>query len=187
MRFTEVFLVKIKELNELYKEVLYVDEIDIENRASGPDAIDVLRGEDDLPPIVAIEASRATGGKVARAQAIAPYIERGQVYINMDMPNYDVEQMSKSDNYTASELFVEQWRKFPFIKQDDLVDMTSQYLARAHKLMTGEDVKYERTIVKYTRWNAMMWSIYEKMSEEEQVKFIKDVGTPSEWAPDNDQ
>lgn len=185
MKFTEC-LAKMKELNVLYKDKLYVDEIDIENRASGPDAIDVLRNEPDLPPIVAIEASRATGGKVARAQAVTPFIEQGHVYINIDMPNYDVEQMSKRDNYTACELFLEQWRKFPFISQDDLVDMTSQYLARAHKLMTGEEIRYERTIIKYTKWNSMMWSLYERMSEEERVKFIKDVGTPIEWAPDED-
>lgn len=185
MKFTEA-LEAIRYLTSIYQDKLYVDEIDIENRASGPDAIDVLRNEPDLPPIVAIEASRATGGKVARAQAIAPYIERGQVYINVDMPTYDVEQMRKDDHYTACQLFIEQWRKFPFIKQDDLVDMTSQYLARAHKLMTGEEVKFERTIIKYTRWNSMMWSIYERMTDEEKLKFIKDVGTPLEWAPDQD-
>lgn len=177
---------KLKEVQQTYIEKCYTDEMIIENKANGPAAIDFLRQDPDLPPIVEIEASRATGSKVARAQAVAPYIERGQVYINADMPNYDIEQISKQDNFTAVELFLHQWRKFPYIKRDDIVDMTTQYLARAHKLITGEEPKYERTIIKYTRWNSMMWSIFERMTDEEKIKFIKDVGTPTEWMPDND-
>lgn len=177
---------KLKEIPRLYDEKCYVDEMIIENKANGPAAIDFLRQDEGLPPIVEIEASKATGSKVARAQAVAPYVERGQVFINVDMPNYDIEQISKSDNYTAVELFLHEWKKFPYIKRDDIVDMTTQYLARAHKLMTGEEPRYERTIIKYTKWNAMMWSIFARMTEEEKTKFIKDVGTPTEWMPDND-
>ena len=32
----------------------------------------------------------------------------------------------------------------------------------------------------------MMWSIYERMTEPERVQFLKDVGTPYEWKPDED-
>lgn len=185
MAFSQT-LDKLKEISKLYKDKCYVDEMIIENKANGPAAIDVLRMDETLPPIVAIEVSKATGSKIARAQAVVPYIERGHVYINKDMPDYDIEQLSKSDNFTPVELFLYEWKKFPYLKKDDIVDMTTQYLARAHKLMTGEEVKFERTIVRYTRWNAMMWSIYERMTEPERVQFLKDVGTPYEWKPDED-
>ena len=185
MTFSQT-LAKLKEIPERYKDKCYVDEIIIENKANGPAAIDVLRMDEKLPPVVAIEASKATGSKVARAQAVAPYIEQGHVYINQDMPADDIEQLSKGDNFTPVELFLYEWKKFPYLKKDDIVDMTTQYLARAHKLMTGEEVKFERTIVRYTHWNAMMWSIYERMTEPERVQFLKDVGTPYEWKPDED-
>ena len=189
LTFTET-IDKIRELVNLYKDNLIIDEICIENKANGPAVIDVLRQEKDMPPIVEIDASRGSmsspNGKVARAKAITPYIERGLVHIATNSPKSDAEQITKGENLLPHELFLHEWKQFPFGKKDDLVDMTSQYLARAHKLMTSEEPKYTRTIQKVTRWNPMMWRLYNQMTPEEQEEFVKSVGIPEEWVPDEE-
>lgn len=189
LTFTET-IEKIRELVNLYKDNLTIDEICIENKANGPAVIDVLRQEKDMPPIVGIDASRGSmsspNGKVARAKAITPYIERGLVHVATNSPKSDAEQITKGENLLPHELFLHEWKQFPFGKKDDLVDMTSQYLARAHKLMTGEEPKYTRTIQKVTRWNPMMWRLYNQMTPEEQEEFVKSVGIPEEWLPDEE-
>lgn len=181
---------KIREILDEYKDVLTVDEICIENKANGPAVIDVLRQEEGMPPIVEVDASRGSStspnNKAARAKAITPYIERGQVHIATNSPQGDVEQVTKGENLKPHELFLHQWKQFPYGKKDDMVDMTSQYLARAHKLIEGEEPKYSRTIQKTSHWTKAMWRIYEQMTPEEQEEFVKSVGIPYEWVPDED-
>jgi predicted phage terminase large subunit-like protein len=180
LSFTQT-LSKIHYVLNKYKGLLTVDELNIENRANGPAIIDMLRQEKDLPPIVEVQASVATGGKSARAQAVVPIIESGRVFVYDEMDEDDVDQTSNIVYLKPHEMFRAQWKSFPFGAHDDIVDMTTQYLARAYKLQTGEDAKFERTIVKYSRWNAMMWSIYNRMTDPEKEQFIKDVGVPHEW------
>jgi phage terminase large subunit-like protein len=103
-----------------------------------------------MPPIVEVDANRGgasnPNSKAARAKAITPYIERGLVHVATNSPKSDAEQIIKGENKLPQEIFLHEWKQFPFGKKDDLVDMTSQYLARAHKLITGEEAKYTRTI-----------------------------------------
>jgi phage terminase large subunit-like protein len=168
-----------------YNVQIGIDEVDIESASSGPAAVDVLRQDNDFPPLVEIGANRATGGKEARAKAVAPFIERGNVYIVEDMCNAlgETDPLSRHEDITPVQAFLTQWEKFPFFNHDEMVDCTTQYLARAHKLATGEDLRYERALVRYVHYTPMMWRLYERMSEEERVAFIKDVGTPDEWMP----
>jgi predicted phage terminase large subunit-like protein len=181
---------KIREILNLYKDILTVDEICIENKANGPAVIDVLRQEEGMPPIVEVDANRGgasnPNSKAARAKAITPYIERGLVHVATNSPKSDAEQIIKGENKLPHEIFLHEWKQFPFGKKDDLVDMTSQYLARAHKLITGEEAKYTRTIQKTSHWNTMMWRLYNQMTPEEQEEFVKSVGIPDEWLPDEE-
>lgn len=189
LSFTQT-IEKIKEIINLYKDILTIDEICIENKANGPAVIDVLRQEEGIPPIVEVDASRGSvstpNSKAARAKAITPYIDRGLVHIATNSPKADAEQITKGENKLPHEIFLHEWKQFPYGKKDDLVDMTSQYLARAHKLMTGEEPKYTRTIQKTCHWTQAMWRLYNQMTVEEQEEFVKSVGIPDEWLPDEE-
>lgn len=88
----------------------------IEDKANGSAVIDHLQKE-----ISGIQAVNPEGGKVARANAVQPLFESGNVYI----PDPTVAEWV--DNYT-SELTA-----FPMGRNDDQVDATSQALIHLHK------------------------------------------------------
>lgn len=83
----------------------------VEDKANGTAVIQTLRKK--VPGLIAIEPQ---GGKVARANAVAPAFESGSVYtVDADAPGYG---------------WVRAWQDqlatFPVGKNDDMVDMTSQ-------------------------------------------------------------
>lgn len=91
----------------------------IEKKANGAAVIDTLRNE--IMGIIPIEPR---GSKIARVEAITPYVESGNVYL----PKYA----------SFTEEFVDQCSSFPRGKNDDVVDAMSQMLTRlkdfkAHK------------------------------------------------------
>jgi hypothetical protein len=65
---------------------------------------------------------------------------------------------------------------------DDMVDAGTQGLTRIIKLVTGEEPKPERKILRFVRWYPDMWEDYEQMSPLEQQQFINTYGAPLEWA-----
>lgn len=83
----------------------------IEKKANGAAVIDTLRSE--IMGIIPIEPR---GSKIARVEAITPYIESGNVWL----PKYS----------SFTEEFVDQCSSFPRGKNDDLVDACSQMLTR---------------------------------------------------------
>ena len=83
----------------------------IEDKANGSAIIQTLRMK--MGGIIPIEP---LGGKVARVNAISPYIESGNVYL----PN----------NAEFTQDFVEQCASFPNGKHDDMIDSASQALSR---------------------------------------------------------
>lgn len=83
----------------------------IEDKANGSAIIQTLRMK--MGGIIPIEP---LGGKVARVNAISPYIESGNVYL----PN----------NAEFTQNFVEQCASFPNGKHDDMIDSASQALSR---------------------------------------------------------
>jgi predicted phage terminase large subunit-like protein len=87
----------------------------IEDKANGPAVVSTLRNE--IPGIIAIEPE---GGKVARANAVTPYVESGNVYL----PNPDI--------YPWVRDFIEQCANFPRAKHDDEVDAMTQALRRLY-------------------------------------------------------
>lgn len=85
----------------------------IEDKANGPAVMQTLRGK--LSGIVAVNPE---GGKVARAQAVTPFFEAGNVWL----PDSSIADWI---NDYAVEL-----TSFPKVKHDDQVDATTQALIR---------------------------------------------------------
>jgi predicted phage terminase large subunit-like protein len=86
----------------------------VEDKANGSAVIAMLRKE--LPGLVASKADVSTGGKTARAQAVAPMVQSGNVHLPAGAPWV-------SD-------FVAECAAFPNAAHDDQVDSMSQGLAR---------------------------------------------------------
>ena len=91
----------------------------IEDKANGTAIINMLKNE--LSGLVAVEPQ---GGKIARATAVSPQIESGNVYL----PHPHICPWVNE--------YIEQFATFPNGKHDDEVDSTSQALNR---LMDGVD------------------------------------------------
>lgn len=85
----------------------------VENKANGPAIVASLRHE-----VSGIVEVNPTGGKLARAAAIAPIVESGNVYLPDPKKNPWVND------------FIEECASFPHGSQDDQVDCMSQALAR---------------------------------------------------------
>ncbi len=85
----------------------------MEDKANGPAIIAYLKNE--IPGIIAINPE---GGKVARANAVAPYAESGNVYL----PN--------PDHHPWVSEIIEQAANFPNAAHDDDVDAMTQALRR---------------------------------------------------------
>lgn len=83
----------------------------IEDKANGSAIISVLRKE--IPGIIAVNPE---GGKIARVNAVSPYIESGNVLL----PSFQ----SFTDD------FINQFSEFPTGAHDDMVDSASQALNR---------------------------------------------------------
>lgn len=98
----------IRSMSMKYPEAIYKF---IEDKANGSAMIDVLRQEiDGIMPI------NPRGDKASRANAIAPLIEAGNVYI------------PHPSKYGWVDDYIEEWRVFPLGATDDMVDTTSQAL-----------------------------------------------------------
>jgi predicted phage terminase large subunit-like protein len=90
----------------------------VEDKANGPAVIQALRHQ--IPGLVAVVPD---GGKVARAQAVSPQVESGNVYL----PHPAIAPWV--------EAFVEECSTFPNGKYDDQVDQMTQALNRMRAMV----------------------------------------------------
>jgi predicted phage terminase large subunit-like protein len=91
----------------------------IEDKANGSAVIDTLHKE--IPGIIEVEPE---GGKEARANAISPLFEAGNVWLpDPEMPGYEWVELEYKPELC----------KFPRGKKDDQVDMTTQALLYLHQ------------------------------------------------------
>jgi predicted phage terminase large subunit-like protein len=81
----------------------------VEDKANGPAIIDTLKGE-----MTGVIALTPEGGKEARAQAVTPQVESGNVYL--------------PDGAEWVPRYVDELASFPKGRHDDMVDQTSQVL-----------------------------------------------------------
>lgn len=165
---------KIKKLCEDFPEI---DEIVLEDKANGPAIADMLRYSPGMPPIVTVNPM---GGKVARAEAITPFVRTGNYYIADDLDESEVDWHIPC-SLSAREKIITQHKSFPYGKHDDMVDENSQGTIRLIKLITGETPKAERRFLRYTHWYPDMWEDFEQMTPNEQERFVQIYGAPEEW------
>ena len=176
------FVDTLKRIQNLCKEFPTIDELIIEDKANGSAIIDSLRYSENVPPIVAINP---LGGKYSRAQAVSPFIATCKYHIPLDwslQEESEVEWDGNEKNLKPNDKFILQHSKFPFAKNDDMVDANSQALSRIVKLITGEEPKPNKRILRYNKWYPDMWEDFERMNSYEQEKFIAKYGAPLEWA-----
>lgn len=110
MSFTQT-LKAVKLLQTKYPQC---NEILVEDKANGTAIIDTLKSQ--ISGIIPVEP---LGSKIARAEAVAPQFEAGNVYL------------PEHKGFTGD--FVEELVKFPNAANDDMVDAASQALSRNKK------------------------------------------------------
>ena len=175
------FVETLNRIQRLCKEYPTIDELIIEDKANGSAIIDSLRYSENVPPIVAVNP---LGGKYSRAQAVSPYVATCKVHVPTDFSEseeLEIEWDGKEKNLKGHRKFVLQHSRFPFAKNDDMVDAETQALSRIIKLITGEEPKPQKRILRYTKWYPDMWEDFERMNSYEQEKFIATYGAPLEW------
>lgn len=174
------FVQTVDKIKHLCKTITDMDELIVEDKANGSAIIDTLRYTDGIPPIIAVNP---LGGKYSRAQAVSPFVEAGHVYLPTDWTKEEIEdfEWDGKEKLTPREYFILQHSRFPFAKNDDMVDSTTQALTRLIKLVTGEEPTPERKITRYVRWYPDMWEDFENMDALQQAEFIRTYGAPLEW------
>lgn len=106
------FPATLQSIRNMKKKHPDIGAIFIEDKANGSAIISVLQRE--IPGIIGVNPE---GGKVARVNAVSPYIEAGNVYLPRTDWTHD---------------FVEECASFPKGKNDDDVDSMSQALNRLY-------------------------------------------------------
>ena len=178
------FVETLEYIKRLCHEFPTIDQLIVEDKANGSAIIDSLRYSDGIPPIVAVNP---LGGKYSRAQAVSPYVAARKCYLPLDLTateEVDIEWDGKEIGLKGKDKFVMQYSRFPFAKNDDMVDSGTQALARIIKLVTGEEPKPQRRFLRFSKWYPDMWEDYEKLNSLEQEKFIAMYGAPMEWQDD---
>lgn len=116
------FTGQLKAVQNMTESYPKVDVKLVEKKANGAALIDTLKGK--IAGIIAVEPH---GSKVARAEAVSPQIESGNVYLP------DKEMCPWVD------LFLHEWKVFPNGTNDDQVDACSQALQRLKKPILQTD------------------------------------------------
>lgn len=101
----------------------------IEDKANGPAVIDMLK--DEISGIIPVDPD---GGKEARANAVSPLFEAGNVFL--PHPNL----------HKWSEDIVEELVSFPNAAHDDLVDMTTQALNQMYTSKSNPIERYKKLL-----------------------------------------
>jgi predicted phage terminase large subunit-like protein len=178
------FVETVNRIKKFVKDYPTIDNLIIEDKANGSAIIDTLKYIDTMPSIIGVNP---LGGKYSRAQATSNFVSSLAVHIPTDFtPDEELEvEWDGPEKLNATEKFITQHSKFPFMAHDDMVDSQTQALARMIKLITGEEAMPEKNYIRFTKWYPDMWEDYEQMNALEQEKFIKIYGAPLEWAPDD--
>lgn len=179
------FIETVERIKQFIADYPSIDQIVIENKANGAAIIDTLRLIPNMPGLVPVTP---IGGKYARAEAISPTVNAGMVHICTDWTPAELKECepdTENDlNLPPHKLFVKQLAHFPYAKHDDMVDSTSQGVARLIQHITGEEPLPARKFTRFVRWYPDMWEDFEKMSPLEQDRFIMVYGAPLEWKED---
>ena len=176
------FVETLNQIRRMVKAYPDIDQLLIEDKANGSAIIDSLQYEDNVPSVVAINPE---GGKYSRAQAVSGLFCGHRVYFNDKINPQYFEWYQKEDGSTIVSKVISQFTSFPFGQHDDIVDSTTQALARLKKILSGDEVippkqKYSR----YVEWSPDLWADYNKLSPADKRAFIELYGAPIQWLKD---
>lgn len=174
------FVETCNKIREIVKDFPAIDQLLVEDKANGSAIIDTLHYIEGMPPTVGVNP---LGGKYSRAQAVAPFISTLAVHIPNDFTERESIDIEWDGNEKLSPhmRFITQHSRFPFMKNDDMVDAETQAITRLIKLITGEEPTPQRRYIRFTKWYPDMWNDFENMNSMEQEKFINTYGAPLEW------
>ena len=158
-------------INELLRiKIMFpnCEKIIIENKANGPAVISTLQSK--IPGIVGYNP---TSSKAARATAVSPQFEAGNVYL--PDPYYEKNREERPWCYTPVNKqttillqdYIKEFQSFPHGKNDDMVDSTVQFLlseggttkwlddllARPEQNIASSVGKYEQNLSDIMGWN----------------------------------
>lgn len=176
MTFTET----VRRIIDIATEFPTIDQLIIEDKANGSAIIDTLSYTEGMPPIVGVNP---LGGKYSRAQAISPYVAALHCHVPCDFTDAEGAEIDWEGKEILSPhiRFVRQCARFPFAKNDDMVDACTQALSRIIKLATGEEPTPEHRYTRFTKWHPDMWEDYERLDDDGKALFIRIHGAPLEW------
>lgn len=112
----------VKMMIDILRQYPTLREVVVEEKANGSAVIDTLKEK-----VAGLVPFNPGDSKVARAAAVSPQIEAGNVWLpdpnHFDVPWFDA--------------YIDEWRYFPYGKNDDQVDATTQALLRANNSYAG--------------------------------------------------
>lgn len=177
------FVDTVKKIKAIGHEFPEINEFVIEDKANGSAILDVLRYEEGIPALVAIEPR---GGKIARGQATSNFVSTCHCHIPTDFTTDEAKDIEWDGNDVLScrEKFIKQHASFPFGKRDDMVDMQTQALSRIIKLIIGEIPMPEKKHTRYIEWHPDMWEDYNSFKTiAERDSYVAKNGAPKQWQP----
>ena len=176
------FVETLNQIRRMVKQYPDIDQLLIEDKANGSAIIDSLQYEENVPSVVGINPE---GGKYSRAQAISGLFAAHKVFFNDRINPQYFDWYQREDGSSIVSKVISQFTSFPFAQHDDIVDSTTQALARLKKILSGDEVippkmKYS----KYTEWSPDFWQDYNSLSQGEKRLFIERYGAPIQWKKD---
>lgn len=150
------FPTTLREIKLMHNKYPKTCAILVEDKANGSAIISMLQME--IPYVIGINPD---GGKVARANAVSPSVEAGNVYLPED-----AEWIHD---------FVEEASSFPNAKHDDDVDSMTQALNRFiyYSADLPDEVKKPDVV-----WEEDKWEEYYRADEDTKLKIIAKFGNP---------
>lgn len=173
------FVDTLNKIREIVKVFPDIDQLIIEDKANGSAIIDSLKYEENVPSVVGINPE---GGKYARAQAISGLFVAHRVMFNDNLDPKDFDWYLRDDGSVIVAKVISQFTTFPFGQHDDIVDSTTQALARLKKILTGEEiVPMKQKYTRYVEWSPDLWEDYLRLTPIEKKRFVDQYGAPVEW------
>ena len=173
------FVETLNQIRRMVKEYPNIDQLIIEDKANGSAIIDSLQYEDNIPSVVGINPE---GGKYSRAQAVSGLFAAHKVHFNNKINPQYFEWYQKEDGSTIVSKVISQFTSFPFAQHDDIVDSTTQALARLKKILSGDEVvKPKAMYSRYVEWSPDFWEDYKDLDQAQKRQFVEKYGAPIEW------
>lgn len=173
------FVNTLNEIRRLIKQYPDIDQLIIEDKANGPAIIDSLQYEENVPSVVGINPE---GGKYSRAQAVSGLFAGHRVFLNDNIKPENFEWYKTEDGSSIVSKIISQFTSFPFAQHDDIVDSTTQALARLKKILSGDEIiQPKMKFTRFVEWTPDFWEDYNRLTSFQKRQFVERYGAPLQW------